>query len=43
MPQKDIIPEKDALMKYMNYFLNSTDDNTTAVTANMDVKIDQQY
>lgn len=43
IPQKDIIPEKDALMKYMNYFLNSTDDNTTAVTANMDVKIDQQY
>lgn len=34
----DTIPEKDALMKYMNYFLNTTDVNTAAVTANMDVQ-----
>lgn len=34
----DTIPEKDALMKYMNYFIDETDVNTAAVTANMDVQ-----
>ena len=34
----DTIPEKDALMKYMNYFINVEDINTAAVTANMDVQ-----
>lgn len=34
----DTIPEPDALMKYMNYFMHDTDLNTAAVTANMDVR-----
>lgn len=34
----DTIPERDALMKYMNYFINEEDINTAAVTANMDVQ-----
>lgn len=34
----DTIPERDALMKYMNYFINEVDVNTAAVTANMDVQ-----
>lgn len=34
----DTIPEKDALMKYMNYFMDPTDVNNAAVTANMDVQ-----
>lgn len=33
----DTIPEPDALMKYMNFFIHDTDMNTAAVTANMDV------
>lgn len=33
----DTIPEPDALMKYMNYFIHDRDLNTSAVTANMDV------
>lgn len=34
----DTIPERDALMKYMNYFISEEDVNTAAVTANMDVQ-----
>ncbi|MBJ7688433.1 glycosyltransferase [Weissella confusa] len=34
----DTLPEPDALMKYMNYFIHETDMNTAAVTANMDVQ-----
>lgn len=34
----DTIPERDALMKYMNYFMSEIDVNTAAVTANMDVQ-----
>ena len=34
----DTIPEKDALMKYMNFFIHDRDMNTSAVTANMDVQ-----
>jgi len=34
----DTIPEKDALMKYMNFFVHDRDMNTSAVTANMDVQ-----
>ncbi|WP_353989664.1 glycosyltransferase family 2 protein [Pediococcus argentinicus] len=34
----DTIPEPDALMKYMNFFMNACDLNTSAVTANMDVQ-----
>lgn len=34
----DTIPEPDALMKYMNYFIHDCDMNTSAVTANMDVQ-----
>lgn len=34
----DTIPEPDALMKYMNYFIHDQDLNTSAVTANMDVQ-----
>lgn len=34
----DTIPEPDALMKYMNYFIHDRDMNTSAVTANMDVQ-----
>lgn len=34
----DTIPEPDALMKYMNYFIHDRDLNTSAVTANMDVQ-----
>lgn len=34
----DTIPEPDALMKYMNFFVHSRDMNTSAVTANMDVQ-----
>lgn len=34
----DTIPEPDALMKYMNFFMNARDLNTSAVTANMDVQ-----
>ncbi len=34
----DTIPEPDALMKYMNYFIHDQDLNTAAVTANMDVQ-----
>ncbi|MFC6181573.1 glycosyltransferase family 2 protein [Lactiplantibacillus daowaiensis] len=34
----DTIPEKDALMKYMNFFMHDRDMNTSAVTANMDVQ-----
>lgn len=34
----DTIPEPDALMKYMNFFLSDRDINTSAVTANMDVQ-----
>lgn len=34
----DTIPEPDALMKYMNYFMSDKDVNTAAVTANMDVQ-----
>lgn len=34
----DTLPETNALKKYMHYFLNSTDLNTAAVTANMDVQ-----
>ena len=33
----DTIPEPDALMKYMNFFIHDQDMNTAAVTANMDV------
>ncbi|KRN95423.1 glycosyltransferase [Furfurilactobacillus siliginis] len=33
----DTVPEPDALMKYMNYFIHDADLNTAAVTANMDV------
>jgi len=34
----DTIPEPDALMKYMNFFIHAQDMNTSAVTANMDVQ-----
>jgi len=34
----DTIPEPDALMKYMNFFIHTRDMNTSAVTANMDVQ-----
>lgn len=34
----DTIPEPDALMKYMNFFIHDRDINTAAVTANMDVQ-----
>lgn len=34
----DTIPEPDALMKYMNFFMHAQDMNTSAVTANMDVQ-----
>ncbi|WP_461213426.1 glycosyltransferase family 2 protein [Lacticaseibacillus sp. GG6-2] len=34
----DTVPEPDALMKYMNYFIHDRDINTSAVTANMDVQ-----
>lgn len=34
----DTIPEPDAIMKYMNYFIHDRDMNTSAVTANMDVQ-----
>ncbi|BDZ30108.1 glycosyltransferase family 2 protein [Lactiplantibacillus brownii] len=34
----DTIPEEDALMKYMNFFIHDRDMNTSAVTANMDVQ-----
>ncbi|VDG30896.1 glycosyltransferase (putative) [Lactobacillus plantarum JDM1] [Lactiplantibacillus mudanjiangensis] len=34
----DTIPEQDALMKYMNFFIHDRDMNTSAVTANMDVQ-----
>ncbi|MHA3065387.1 glycosyltransferase family 2 protein [Lacticaseibacillus saniviri] len=34
----DTIPEPDAIMKYMNYFVHDYDMNTSAVTANMDVQ-----
>ena len=34
----DTIPEPDALMKYMNFFIHDQDLNTAAVTANMDVQ-----
>lgn len=34
----DTIPEPDAIMKYMNYFVHDQDMNTAAVTANMDVQ-----
>lgn len=34
----DTIPEPDALMKYMNFFIHNQDLNTAAVTANMDVQ-----
>ena len=34
----DTIPEKDALIKYMNFFIHDRDMNTSAVTANMDVQ-----
>lgn len=34
----DTIPEPDALMKYMNFFVHAQDMNTSAVTANMDVQ-----
>lgn len=34
----DTIPEPDALMKYMNFFIHDRDMNTSAVTANMDVQ-----
>ncbi|KRL93196.1 glycosyltransferase family 2 protein [Levilactobacillus hammesii] len=34
----DTIPEPDALMKYMNFFMRDRDMNTSAVTANMDVQ-----
>lgn len=34
----DTLPEQNALMKYMNYFINVEDVNTAAVTANMDVQ-----
>lgn len=34
----DIIPEPDALMKYMNYFLSEEGKNIAAVTANMVVQ-----
>jgi len=34
----DTIPEPDAIMKYMNYFIHDYDMNTSAVTANMDVQ-----
>jgi len=34
----DTIPESDALMKYMNFFIHDRDMNTSAVTANMDVQ-----
>lgn len=33
----DTIPEPDALIKYINYFMTSQDDNVGAVTGNMDV------
>lgn len=34
----DTIPEADALWKYMNYFMTEADQNTAAVTGNMDVQ-----
>ncbi|MFS0953664.1 glycosyltransferase family 2 protein [Enterococcus durans] len=34
----DTVPEPDALMKYMNYFLSEEGKNYAAVTANMDVQ-----
>ncbi|MFB9770383.1 glycosyltransferase family 2 protein [Lactiplantibacillus modestisalitolerans] len=34
----DSLPEPDALMKYMNFFIHDRDMNTSAVTANMDVQ-----
>nr|WP_211089109.1 glycosyltransferase family 2 protein [Levilactobacillus tujiorum] len=34
----DTIPEPDALLKYMNFFMRDRDMNTSAVTANMDVQ-----
>lgn len=34
----DTIPEPDALWKYMNYFIHEEDQNTAAVTGNMDVQ-----
>ena len=34
----DTVPERDALWKYMNYFLSPAGQNTAAVTANMDVQ-----
>lgn len=34
----DTVPEPDALMKYMNFFIHDRDMNTSAVTANMDVQ-----
>ncbi|WP_167630149.1 glycosyltransferase [Listeria valentina] len=34
----DTIPEKNALMKYMHFFLDPDSINTAAVTANMDVQ-----
>lgn len=34
----DTIPEPEALMKYMNFFIHDQDMNTAAVTANMDVQ-----
>lgn len=34
----DTVPEPDAIMKYMNYFIHDRDMNTSAVTANMDVQ-----
>lgn len=34
----DTVPEPDALMKYMQYFIHDRDLNTAAVTANMDVQ-----
>ncbi|WP_407890005.1 glycosyltransferase family 2 protein [Levilactobacillus sp. N40-8-2] len=34
----DTIPEPDALMKYMNFFMRDRDMNSSAVTANMDVQ-----
>lgn len=34
----DTVPEPDAIMKYMNYFIHDRDLNTSAVTANMDVQ-----
>lgn len=34
----DTVPEPDALWKYMNYFMKPENQNTAAVTANMDVQ-----